>query len=346
MKILITGATGFFGTILKQHLKQAGHQYINLDRINDADDENAQLMATADLRDKNAIEQVFQQHGPFDAICHLAAELAHEARNPQALWQSNVDGTQNLAETAKKHGIKKLIFTSTNCLWGKPLNRPVKEDDTPCPVEIYGRSKIAAEEILQKYTINFPIIIFRSPTIIAPGRIGLLGMLFDFIQENRKLPVVGKGKKPYQFIYAEDYARAIEEALTYPTSDIFNIGSDHPTSLEDSYKYVIEHAKSQSKIYHLPKFPTLELMKLAHHLHISPLGPYHYGMIAEEFVFNTTHIKEKLNWRPTKTNGEILYTAYQYYIDNKKYIEEHADTLPAHRKASRLGIIRLLKWIS
>ncbi len=346
MNILISGATGFFVTVLKQSLEQSGHHYINLDILRDPDDTKKGQMATADLREGAAVESVFQQYGPFDAVCHLAAELAHEASNPTALWSSNVQGTKILAEAAKKNRVKKFIFTSTNCLWGKPLNRPVREDDPPYPVEIYGRSKLAAEEILQSYVDAFSVIIFRSPTIIAPGRIGLLGMLFDFIHENRKIPVVGRGNNPYQFIYAEDYASAIEKAFSYNQSDIFNIGSDAPTSLEQSYRYVIAQSHSKSTIYHIPKFPTLELMKLAHNLRISPLGPYHYGMIAEEFVFDTTHIKKNLQWSPTKTNGEILFTAYEYYIKNKKYIEEHSAELPAHRKASKMGIVKLLKWIS
>jgi UDP-glucose 4-epimerase len=346
MKILLTGGTGFFGSVLKGHLQRAGFEYVNLDRLNDPQDAAAGRMALVDLRDAQAVEGAFQKFGPFDAVCHVAAELAHEAQDKQALWNSNVEGTRNVAEACRRHGVKKLIFTSTNCLWGKPLNRPVVENDVPHPVEVYGKSKLAAEQLLHEYETSLDVIIFRSPTIIAPGRVGLLGILFDFIAEGRRLPVVGRKNKPYQFIFADDYAAAILLALAHKGSDVFHVGSHHPVSLEGSYRYVIQQAGSSSKIYHLPEFPTLPAMRLCHILKISPLGPYQYSMIAEEFVFDTTHIEQTLGWHPTKANGEILYAAYDYYVKHKQELEDTAESLPAHRRKSRMGVIRLLKWIS
>jgi nucleoside-diphosphate-sugar epimerase len=346
MKILLTGGTGFFGGVLKVHLQNAGHKYVNLDRIVDPTDEAKGRMAHVDLRDASAVDATFQKFGPFDAVCHVAAELAHEAQDKQGLWKSNVEGTRNVAEACRRHGVKKLIFTSTNCLWGKPLNRPVVEDDAPNPVEVYGRSKLEAERVLVDYRRDIDIIVFRSPTIIAPGRIGLLGILFDFIAENRRLPVVSRKNKPYQFISADDYSAAILKALDFKGSDTFHVGSHNATSLEGSYRYVIEHAGSKSKIYHLPEFPTLPVMRICHILKISPLGPYQYNMIAEEFVFDTSHVEKTLDWHPTKTNGEILFQAYDFYVKNKARIEAEADSLPAHRRKSRMGVIRLLKWIS
>ena len=346
MKILITGGTGFFGSILKTHLQKAGFEYVNLDRLTDPEDEAAGKMAQVDLRDGDAVEAAFRQFGPFDAVCHVAAELAHEAHDKKALWRSNVDGTRHVAEACVRHGVKKLIFTSTNCLWGKPLNRPVLEDDEPFPVEVYGQSKLAAEQVLHEFEKSLHVVIFRSPTIIAPGRIGLLGILFDFIAEGRRIPVVGRSNKPYQFIYADDYATAILLALPYPQSNVFHVGSHDAISLEKSYEYVIRTSGSTSRIYHLPKFPTLQGMQLCHILKLSPLGPYQYSMIAEEFVFDTSRLEKELGWLPTKTNGEILYAAYDFYIKNQARLEAEADSLPAHRRKSRMGIIRLLKWIS
>jgi UDP-glucose 4-epimerase len=346
VKLLLTGGTGFFGTILKGAFRREGIDYVNLDKIGDPEDEAAGRMVVADLGNGEAVEAAFQKFGPFDAVCHVAAELAHEAHDKEALWRSNVEGTRNTAEACLRHGVKKLIFTSTNCLWGKPLNRPVVENDTPCPVEVYGRSKLAAEQVLHGYENAMNVVIFRSPTIIAPGRVGLLGILFDFMAEGRRIPVVGRGNKPYQFIYADDYAAAIIRALSYDRSDIFHVGSHNAVSLEKSYEYVIRASGSTSKIYHLPEFPTLDLMRLCHVLKLSPLGPYQYSMIAEEFVFDTSHVEKTLDWHPTKTNGEILYAAYDFYVKHKAELEASAASLPAHRRKSRMGIIRLLKWIS
>jgi len=346
MRLLITGGSGFFGSHLKQYLADEGHSYVNLDLYEDEADQRRSCMFQGDLTDAAGIEECFQKHGPFDAVLHVAAQLAHGVKCPEQLWRSNVTGTRHLAEAAAKHQAKSLIFTSTNCLWGRPLGHRVPESEPPCPVEIYGRSKLEAEKVLGEYADRLNVIIFRSPTIIAAGRVGLLGILFDLIMENKRIPVVGRDNKPYQFIHANDYAAAIALALEYPASDVFHVGSDRPTSLEETYKYVIEQAGSSSKIYHLPKRPAVFMMKLLHTLKLSPLGPYHYQMIAEEFVFDTSHLKETLNWQPTKTNGEIMFEAFAYYSKNRDSLQQQDGKLPAHRKRASMGIIDLLRWVS
>ncbi|HID77057.1 MAG TPA: NAD(P)-dependent oxidoreductase [Planctomycetaceae bacterium] len=346
VKLLITGGSGFFGTHLKRHLAQQNHQVVNFDLYEDPDDVRAGRMALGDLADPDHVARCFRDHGPFDAVIHAAAALAHGVRSSKRLWLSNVTGTRNLVEAAVQDGVRSVIFTSSNCLWGRPLNRPVVEDDVPCPVEDYGRSKLEAERLLRGYSNRLHVIIFRSPTILAAGRIGLLGILFDLILDGKRIPVVGRDKKPYQFISADDYARAIHLALDYHASDTFHVGSDHPTSLEEAYQEVIRRAGSRARLYHLPKVPTIALMKLLNRLRLSPLGPYHYRMIAEEFVFDTSHLKQTLGWRPTKTNGEILFEAFEYYRRYRHQLWANRRNLPAHRRRASMGVIDLLRWVS
>ena len=80
-------------------------------------------------------------------------------------------------------------------------------------------------------------------------------------------------------------------------------------------------------------------------LGLSPLGPYHYKMIAEDFEFDTAKIKRELHWQPTLTDEEMLWKAYEYYHDHAREIHERKEA-SAHRKCSPMGIIRLLKWFS
>ena len=68
-------------------------------------------------------------------------------------------------------------------------------------------------------------------------------------------------------------------------------------------------------------------------------------MIAEDFVFDTSRIKSLLGWTPTLTNEQMLWRAYQYYSENRKEIEGRQD-VSAHRKTAKMGVIRLLKWLS
>ena len=86
-------------------------------------------------------------------------------------------------------------------------------------------------------------------------------------------------------------------------------------------------------------------MRLAHALKISPLGPYHYRMIASNFVFDTTRIRRDLGWRPTVTNEQMLVNAYRYFRENRDGIRSRRDG-PAHKRAADMGVIRVLKWLS
>lgn len=345
MKFLITGGSGFFGSLLKLHILEHGHTVINIDLVADPDTHPMLISIQGDICDEELVEKTFREQAPFDAVFHVAAMLAHAVKDKQRLWSSNVDGTRIIADACIRHGVKKLVFLSSNCLWGSPLGRPVLESDTPAPVEIYGRSKVEAEKILFERKGKLDSMIFRCPTIIAAGRLGLLAILFEFIEENRKVWVVGGGKNRYQFIYAEDLVDACLKALGADTTAVYNIGSDDVRSFREIYEYVIQKSDSKSRVAGLPKKPTLFAMRLAYALGISPLGPYQYKMIAEDFIFDTSKIKQELGWQPTKSNHEMMLEAYEYYRAHRHDIKERSGA-SAHRQGAKMGVIKLLKWIS
>lgn len=342
--ILITGGAGFFGELLKKRLLEENFKCVSIDLEKDEYSHAGLTSIQGDIRNTDTLEGIFSRF-EFDAVFHCAAILAHAVKDNNFLWTSNVDGTKNIAEFAKKYHIPRVVFTSSNCLWGENFHRPVTEEDQPRPVEIYGRSKLEGEKILNSYSGDFHSIIFRCPTIVDSGRLGLLAILFEFIDEGRKVWVVGGGANKYQFIYAQDLITAFIKSLEYNSSDIFNIGSDNVRTFREVYNYVIQKAGTKSRVAALPKHLTIMGMKLAYALKMSPLGPYQYKMIAEDFVFDTSKIKQKLDWSPTLTNEEILYKSYEYYHTNRNEIENRTNA-SAHKQAAKMGIIRLLKWIS
>lgn len=342
--VLITGGSGFFGEILKKRLLDNGFRCVNIDLKKDYFSHPGLHSIQGDIRNTATLEDIFSRY-KFGTIFHCAAILAHAVTDKDFLWTSNVDGTRNIAEFAKKYKVPKVIFTSSNCLWAENFNRPITEKDTPRPVEIYGKSKWEGEKILLQYADYFDVIIIRTPTIIDCGRLGLLAILFEFIDEGRKVWVVGGGNNKYQFIYAQDLIDACIKALQYNKSDIFNIGSDNVKTFKQVYNYVIQKANTGARVASLPRKLTILLMKITHMLKISPLGPYQYKMIAEDFIFETTKIKDKLQWAPTLTNEEMLYKAYEYYHKRRKEIRSRGN-VSAHKQPAKMGVIKLLKWIS
>lgn len=341
---LITGGAGFFGSILKEELLNAGNICVSIDLEPDEFQHKNFTAIQGDIRNTDLLDEIFSKY-KFDAIFHCAALLAHVKKELKNLWSSNVDGTKNIAEYAKKYNINKIVFTSTNCLWGRSFDYPVTEEEAPQPIEIYGKSKLEGENILLSYSDCINSVIFRCPTIMDEGRLGLLGILFEFIDEGRKLWMVGNGENKYQFIYAKDLANACIKALDYNKSAVFNIGSDDVKSFNEVYRYVISKAGSKSRLVHMPKsFMTLG-MQVCYMLGISPLGPYQYKMISASFVFDTTKIKHELGFQPTLKNEEMLLKAYEYYHRNKENIL-HRKNVSAHKSVASMGIIRLIKFFS
>ena len=340
---LITGGAGFFGTILKQYFLDKGAECVSIDLEPDDYTHPHFKAYQGDINDNVLMDEIFAKY-KFDAIFHCAALLAHVKKDLKRLWHANVDGTENVCQYALRNNISKIIFISSNCLWAKNFDEPVKETEIPNPVEIYGKSKLEGEKILLSHKDKINSIIFRSPTIMDEGRLGLLGILFEFIDENRKLPMVGDGKNIYQFIYAKDMAKAFELALNADYTEIFNIGSDNVKTFNEVYEYVIKRSGSKSRLIHFPRLPMIWAMKICFWLGLSPLGPYQYKMIASSFVFDTAKIKQKLGFNPTLTNEEMLLRAYEFYHHNKEEILNRKN-VSAHNSVAKMGIIKLLKWI-
>lgn len=347
-EVLVTGASGFFGGVLKRRLLAEGFAVTNIDLVKDEDAGTEGLMSVqGDIRDAGLLGRVFAEHR-MEAVFHCAAMLAHDVKDKSLLWTSNVDGTRLVAEAAVAAGVTRFVNLSTNCLWAEGFGRPVTEADTPAPVELYGRSKLQAERELEALRERHPelrVVTLRCPTIIDSGRLGLLAILFEFIEDGKKVWVVGDGSSRYQFIYAQDLATACLLCLGYEGSNLFHIGSDAVPTMRGMYEEVIRAAGSRARVASLPRRPTVALMKLAHRMGVSPLGPYHYRMIAESFVFDTQRIRAELGWTPTLTNEAMMLRAFSYYSENRRAIHARRD-VSAHSKAAPMGIIRLLKWMS
>lgn len=341
-RVLVTGGSGFLGSLLVRRLLDEGHLVTSVDLLPATIAAPGFTAIVGDIRDRALLDRHLPGH---EAVFHCAALLAHVTIKPRELWASNVEGTRTLAQATASAGIRSLVYISSNCLWARGFDRPVREDDAPAPCEIYGASKLEGERILAAHAGDFATTVIRSPTIIDEGRLGLLAILFDFIREGRRVWLVGEGSNRYQFIYAKDLIAAMLLAWRQTASGVFGIGADDVGSMRETFEHVIAHAGTGARTAHLPLKPTLLAMRAAHALRISPLGPYHYRMIAESFVFDTGRIKADLGWRPTLTNGDMLLAAYRYYVANRAEIAARRD-VSAHRQAANMGVIRVLKWVS
>jgi nucleoside-diphosphate-sugar epimerase len=345
VRALVTGGSGFFGRLLVPALVERGFECVSVDRQEGTPHPRVELVR-GDAADLGVLESCLSRGRP-DVVFHLASQIDFAVKSQRSLYENNVATTRAVADLARKHRIPRVIFTSSNSVYlGNRERRPIAESDPPATVDEYGRSKVESEKLLAASSSDFDAISIRCPNIMDAGRLGMLSILFDFIREGRKVWVLGDGGIRHQCIYAGDLIDACLRALEHRGSGVFNIGSDNVPTIRQMYQYVIDRAGTGARVARLPASIALPAMKLAHRLRMSPLGPYQFRMLTQDFVFDTTNIKAALGWAPTLDNGQMLYKAYEYYLAHRLEILSSPELSGNRQTVKKLGVLRLLKLIS
>mgnify|MGYP001188366476 FL=1 len=343
---LVTGSSGYVGSVIVNKLLESNKEVVALDSSpSKVNSKYINKNINLDITNYKRLEEIFISN-KIESIYHCAAQLIYNKKNSEYFRKVNIEATDILSNLAIKYNVKNFIYLSSNCVYGKLNSLDIPENFPLNPFEEYGDSKLQSEKILLSKKENLNVIIFRPPTIIGEGRLGILSVVFDFIKDNKKLFLVGNGGNKYQFVYGDDLASACILASKYNKTNIFNIGSPNPCTLYETFDFLIKKASSKSKIYSLPASIILPLMRFFFKMGLSPLGPYQYNMITNSFSGNIDNISKELGWKPTKNNNEMLLSAYNYYAENYKEIHLNSQKGKGNSNIGREGIIKILKWLS
>jgi len=155
MRILVTGAAGYIGSVVSEQLIEQGHDVIALDDLRHGHRAAVHPQARfvqIDLADQELLVNLFDQE-PIDAVVHLAAEalIDESIRNPGRFYRANVTGGLNLLEAMAGAGVRKIVFSSTAAVYGEPTAIPIVEDAPKDPVNSYGESKLVFERMMRWY---------------------------------------------------------------------------------------------------------------------------------------------------------------------------------------------------
>jgi len=341
--VLITGSSGFLGTLLLDAFNSKSINYISTD-INDP--KTIQLddrFFKGDLCSKGFVDSLFSLKY-FDTVIHLASQIDFAVSSQKKLFDNNVISTRNIANASLKYGVKRIIFTSSNSVYlGNSNTLNINESVKPIPTDTYGHSKVESETILNNLSDRLHIINVRPPNIIDSGRVGMLSILFELLENNSPLWLVGDGSVRYQCIYAQDLISVLIQLLNYEKSDTFNIGSDCVPTFKEFYNDLVVMVGSKSKVRSIPQLLSIPPLKLFFKLGMSPMGPYQFQMLTKNFIFDTAHIKKELQWNPTLNNTEMLKLAYNFYKSNRNSIRN--GKLSANSSSVDLGILKILKYL-
>ncbi|MDB6121961.1 MAG: UDP-glucose 4-epimerase [Pedosphaera sp.] len=337
--VLITGGSGYFGSLLRDRLKAHG-QAVRIFDLTDASDRTADVSFIAgDIRDETQVKKACDG---CDVIYHCVAQVPL-AKDKHLFQSVNIHGTENLLKAALSAKAKKVIYVSSSAVFGAPKTNPVTERTASSPAEAYGRAKLEGEHLCANYVAQgLDVSIIRPRTIMGHGRLGIFQILFEWIRTGYNVPVLGRGDNVYQFVHADDLAEACILAAARPSATTYNCGTDRFGSMREVLENLCAHAKTGSKVKSVLMSPAVGFMNLTSALGLSPLGPYHAMMYGRSLYFDITKAKTELNWQPRFSNNEMFVHSYDWYVQNRETIlRSHGAS--HHRSALKQGILGLIK---
>ena len=239
---MITGASGFIGSNLTRGCLQKGHTVFAFCRFSSglrdfaAFRGNHQLnIVKGDITDPTSFESLHD----VDAVFHLAAntDLKKSFNNPLLDLETNVGGTINLLEWARKRDIC-LVYFSTGSVYGEPKYIPVDEDHPLFPTSPYAVSKLMAEKYCwlysRQYGLNISILRIFHPYGPCQPISKAIPTFILRIFANRPVLIKGKGDETMAFIYVSDLVKAALTALEKgKKGEIYNVGGNEPTSMKE-----------------------------------------------------------------------------------------------------------------
>lgn len=337
---LVTGGSGYFGSVLVRLLREKGEK-VRIFDLNKPDDCPSDIeFIQGDIRNKKVVEQAIKD---VDIIYHAVAQVPI-AKNKKLFWTVNVDGAENLFQSALGQRVQKVVYVSSSAVFGIPKRNPVNENVIPTPMEDYGKAKYEAEKIAERYIKKgLDITIIRPRTILGDGRLGIFSILFDWVKNGRNIPVLGSGNNRYQFVHVLDLANACYLAAK-SGSTVYNIGALQFGTMRELLEGLLKHAKSSSRIISLPFGPTTVCMKLTSILGLSPLTDYHSLMYGRELFFDLTKVVKELGWRAKYSNSEMICESYDWFCAHYDEIQKRDNNRSLHTKPLKEGVLYLLKW--
>jgi dihydroflavonol-4-reductase len=319
--VLVTGATGFTGTVLTRKLAEAGLKVSAVARPSSKRDPLKDLDVqwfTGDVFDEHVISKATAGQ---EYIFHVAAAFRDPKSTGQDYWNVHVKSTQLLAREALKNpAFKRLVHFSTIGVHGHISAPPATEDSPFDPDDDYQRTKLEAEQWLKSHAEQhgLPYTVIRPAAIYGPGDKRLL-KLFRMALKPVFL-LLGRGNCMYHLVHVDDLTNATLVAATHPAAigQAFIAAADEPCAIAEIAGIVAEHFDKKLRVVRLPIGPFFLAADICERV-CRPLGidpPLYRRRVAfysKDRHFDVSKMKNVLGYRPRHSNREgILETARWY----------------------------------
>jgi nucleoside-diphosphate-sugar epimerase len=339
----ISGGAGFLGLHLARRLLADGHEVRTLDLapLDDPRLEGEVEELRGDVRDPVAAARLVAR---ADVLVHAAAALPILASR-EAIRSVNVDGTAVTLAVALEAGVGRTVLISTTAVYGVPKHHPIAEDAPLVGVGHYGESKIEAEHVARDAgRRGLDVVVLRPKTFVGPERLGVFEILFDWIREGRRIPILGDGSNRYQLLAVEDLVETTLSAAAAPVAgETFNVGATEFGTVRSDLEALIAHARSGSRLRPVPARPAELVLRALERARLSPLAEWHYRTAHRDSFVDVTKAQRLLGFAPRLSNEQALCETYDWYLTHR---EEQRGVGVTHRVPWDQRALGLLKRLS
>jgi nucleoside-diphosphate-sugar epimerase len=342
MRWAISGGAGFLGLHLARRLVADGHEVRSLD-LAPLDDEELEANVEelrGDVRDPAAVARLVDG---ADVLVHAAAALPIQASR-DAIHSANVDGTAVTFAAALEAGVGRAVLISSTAVYGIPNHHPLREDAPLVGVGHYGESKIEAERVARRAgRRGLEVVVLRPKTFIGPERLGVFEILFDWIREGRRIPVLGDGSNRYQLLAVEDLVEATVSAATADVAgETFNVGATGFGTVRSDLEALIHHAGSPSRLRPVPARPAELALRALELARLSPLAEWHYRTAYRDSFVDVSKAERLLGFDPRLSNEQALCETYDWYLAHREGLAEAGVTHRVPWDQRALGLLKRL----
>ena len=323
MNVLITGGTGFIGSRLALDFLEKRNCVTIIGQENNAiESQNRRLIETkgaqvviCSVTDR---EKIFQIVRDADVVYHLAA-AQHEAHLPdKTFWDVNVNGTQNVLDASVAAGIKLFIHGSTIGVYGTGLEGRLDELSPVKPDNIYGVTKLQAENLVRSFQERLPVVVVRISETYGPGDRRLL-KLFTGIKKN-VFPIIGTGQNIHHLVYIDDLIQGLHLAATMEgaVGKVFILAGKEALTTFAMVETVATELGTTAPRLRLPLLPFLMFAAMTEKL-CRPLGiqpPLHrrrMDFFRKSFRFSQEHSQRILGFVPQVSFKEGVAETAKWY---------------------------------
>lgn len=361
---LVTGAAGFIGSnfikyLLYKKYKEEEIKIIVLDlltyagnygTIKDDIDGKRCVFVHGDIRDRELADKLFSEND-IDYVVNFAAEshVDRSIENPQLFLETNILGTQNLLDAARRAWVtgkdetgypvwkagKRFHQVSTDEVYGSLGKDGFFTENTPlCPHSPYSASKTSADMIVMAYhdTYHMPVSITRCSNNYGPYHFPekLIPLIINNILEGKQLPVYGKGDNVRDWLYVEDHCKAIDLVVREgKEGEVYNVGGHNEMTNIDIVKLTIKTIHDMmAENKELRKILKKQVKDADGEIAIDWINDSLITFVKDRlghdqrYAIDPTKIKNDLGWYPETMFAEGIVKTIKWNLDNQEWVKE------------------------